>query len=80
MASNHAKVFFTLSIFYAERQVGKLKGIGKKFPGGSTVKMRSKNPTIKPPSTLSVSSMKIQRSQVPFLPLAANAHAVNTNF
>jgi len=32
----------------------------KKFPGGGTEKIRPKNSTIKPLSTLSVPSMKIQ--------------------
>jgi len=42
------------------------------FPGGgATVKTRPKNRTIKPPSTLSVSCMKIQGEP---RPPSANAH------
>jgi len=43
-------------------------------------KTRSKNSTIKPPSTLSVTPMKIQGSHGPFLPPTADAYAVSNNF
>jgi len=52
-------------------------GVGRKISrgGGAAEKTKAENSTIKPPSTLSVSHMKIQESHGPLsLPHSADAH------
>jgi len=50
----------------------------EKFPGEPMEKSRPKNSTIKPPSTLSVSSTKIQGATAPLPPLPTPWYSTKT--
>jgi len=50
------------------------KGVGRKISRGATEKAKLKNSTIKPPSTLSVSCIKIQVGAHGSLPPIVDAH------